>query len=55
MRIDLTGWLLWWKTSVLGVSARQLMGEALAREDYERAREIAQHTTAEAEAHMVPE
>lgn len=55
MRIDLTDWLLWWKTNVLGVSARQMMGEALANEDYERAQEIAQHTSAEADASMVSE
>lgn len=50
IRIDPTDWLLWWETRVMGVSARQLMGEALAEEDYERAQEIAQYTTAKAEA-----
>lgn len=40
---------------MLGVSARQLMGDALAEEDYERAQEIAQYTTAKAEASMVSE
>lgn len=29
------------------------MGEALAEEDYERAQEISEHTTAEAEAFMI--
>jgi len=34
----------WWKTQVQGVSARQLMGEALYEEDWEEAKKIDRHT-----------
>ncbi len=33
-----------WKTKVQGVSARQLMGEALYEEDWEEAKRIDRHT-----------
>jgi len=33
-----------WKTKVQGVSARQLMGEALHEEDWEEAQRIDRHT-----------
>jgi hypothetical protein len=41
---DWTRFYYWWKTRVQGVSARQLMGEALYQENWEEAKKIDRHT-----------
>jgi hypothetical protein len=49
MRIDLTGWTLWWQTEVLGLSAEQMLREAVEDHDWERAAAIKRQTGAELE------
>jgi len=53
LRFDLTHWLYWYRVNVEGRSARQMMGEAIADEDYETAKEIQKYTEAEVEEFMV--
>jgi len=49
MRIDLTGWTLWWQTQVLGLSPEQMLREAVEARDWQRAAAIKEQTGAELE------